>query len=346
MRKPVFCLCLLMSLPVFGMVAISGREDPALDQAMKEGMELLFRDNFSKAIRLFSEVRDKYPKHPVGYFLLAAALDAKMVFYYSNVLEGEFMKNCEKAIEIGEERLQKEPNDKWLLFFVGGAYGYMGTFQARYKNYISAFRNGWTGVSLLKQVHAMDPGFVDVLLGLGTYYYWSSRLSKALWWMPGLGDERETGIRQLQKCIEGGRYTSMPAAGNLLLILLEEKRYEEAIRICEKTLSRYPGNRYFLLGMAEAQYRLGDLTEAERLFRLILDLCDSEEFNKNVNSLRCRSALAGIYEKRQMWIKAAAECRRAKQYRFNDTDRIVAKEYLDEVNQILSRVTRNYPLER
>ena len=346
MRRTLFRLCLLMPLGAFCMVSISGREDPGLDKAMKEGMEVLYKENFSQAIRLFSEIRDQHPNHPVGYFLVAAALDAKMYFYYSNSLEGEFMKNCEKAVEIGEELLQKEPNDKWLLFFVGGAYGYMGTFQARYKNYISAFRNGWTGVSLLKQIYAMDTSFVDILLGLGTYHYWSSRLSKALWWMPGLRDERETGIRQLQKCMKEGFYTRMPAGSNLLSIFIEEERYEEAIQICGQYLARYPGNRYFLLGLAEAKYLKGDLAEAERLFQQVLDMCDSEEFNNNVNSLRCHSRLAKIYEKRRVWYKAAAECRRAKQYRFNETDRILAKEYLEDVDKTLSRVIKNYPLER
>lgn len=346
MRKTALCLCLMMPLQVFCMVAVSGRDDPALDKAMKEGMEMLYRENFSGAVRLFSEVRDRYPAHPVGYFLLAAALDAKMVFYYSNAMEGEFMKNCEKAIEIGEDLLQKEPNDKWLLFFVGGSYGYMGTFQARYKNYISAFRNGWTGVSLLKQIYTMDPNFVDILLGLGTYHYWSSRLSKALWWMPGLRDERETGIQQLQKCMKEGQYTRMPAGNNLLRVFIEEKRYDDAVRICGQYLSRYPRNRYFLYGQAEALYLKGDLEEAEKLFLQVLDLCDSEEFNNNVNSLRCHSLLASIYEKKQWWTKAAAECRRAKQYRFNETDRILAKEYLDEVNKTLARVIKNNPVER
>jgi tetratricopeptide (TPR) repeat protein len=344
--KAFIPILLLMADLAFCGVTIKGKPDAALDKSINEGMDLLYKENFSAAIRIFTGIKDKYPWHPIGYFLMAAALDAKMYFYYSNFLEAEFMKNCEKSIEIGEALLQKEPNDKWLLFFVGGSYGTMGVFQARYKNYISAFRNGWTGVSLLKQIYAMDPAFSDVLYGLGTYHYWSSRFSKALWWMPGLRDERATGIQQLEKCIETGEYTKLPSGTNLLRIFIEEERYDDAIKLAERYLKLYPNNRFFLFGMAEAHYLSGNIEEAERIFTYILDLVDSEEFNNNVNALRLHAYLAKIFETKKLWYKSVAECRRAKAFKFNETDKLVAQEFLEDVNKTLGRVVKNYPLAR
>ncbi|OGS37451.1 MAG: hypothetical protein A2293_10990 [Elusimicrobia bacterium RIFOXYB2_FULL_49_7] len=342
----MFRLLLLMLLcfvwPGQALIVINGKEEPVLDRTVNDGMALLYKDEFSAAIKVFSEVRAKYPYHPIGYFLIAAALDAKMVFYYSGFLEADFMKNCEKAIEKGEEQLQKLPNDKWLLFFVGGAYGYMGTFQARYKNYISAFRNGWTGVSLLKQINANNPDFVDPLFGLGTYHYWSSRLSKALWWMPGLKDERVTGITQLERCLNRGEFTRVPAAGNLMRIFIEEKRFADAIRLAEQQLKIYQNNRIFLYNLAEAYYLSNDLNEAEKYFVQVVDLCDSEEFNNNVGSLKCHSYLAKIYEVKKLYVKALAECRRGKQYKFNETDKLLAQEFLDDINGTQNRILKIY----
>jgi hypothetical protein len=192
-------------------IIINGKSDPGLDKSVLAGLEHLQHERFSRSLRVFEKIKGDYPDHPVGYFLVAVALDAKMYFYCSSANESEFMKNCEQAIEVGERLLQKTPDDKWLLFFTGGAYGYMGTYKARYKNYITSFRNGWTGVSMLKKIYKKDKTFVDVLLGLGTYNFWSSKFSKALWWMPGLSDKRELGINQLKKVVQQGEYTRYAA---------------------------------------------------------------------------------------------------------------------------------------
>lgn len=344
-RGLILCLMLLM-VPAFGIVSINGQEDKALDAKIREGMDYLYRENFSAALKLFDVVKKKYPDHPVGYFLTAAALDAKMYFYFTSGSESEFMKNCEKAIELGEARMQKSPNDKWNVFFTGGAYGYIGTYQSRYKRYITAFRNGWTGVSNLKQIYDMDNSFSDVLYGLGLYHYWSSKLAKLLWWMPGVGDKREEGISQLKRVMADGQYTSQPAAANLMAIFINEGRYEEAIGIAETMLKKYPGNRIFSFGLAEALYFTGKYGRSLELFADIMDLSDSEEFNNCVNSLHCRLFLARIHEKTKQYYKAAAECRRAMTYRFSETDAIVAQDYLDEIKGILGRVTQNYQPKR
>jgi tetratricopeptide (TPR) repeat protein len=334
-------LLLGLLLPVLAIVTIDGREDKSLDGKIREGMDYLYRENYSAAIRLFEGVKKQYPDHPVGYFLTAAALDAKMYFYYSTANESEFMKNCEKAIEIGELKMQQNPSDKWNIFFTGGAYGYIGTFQSRYKRYITSFRNGWTGVSYLKQIYDMDNSFVDVLYGLGLYHYWSSKLSKLLWWMPGVGDKREEGISQLKKVMVEGYYTAQPAATNLMWIFMAEGRYEEAMAIAQDMLNKYPNNRIFSFGLAEACYNLEKYEKSAALFNYIMDMSDSEEFNNNVNSLHCRIFLARIHEKTKGYYKAVAECRRALAYRFNETDKIVAQDYLVEAKEILDRVSKN-----
>jgi len=326
----------------FAVVQINGRENKELDVKMKEGMDLLYRENFSAALRLFEGIRKQYPDHPVGYFLTAAALDARMYFYFTGKEESEFNKNCEKAIELGEAIMQRNPSDKWNIFFTGGAYGYLGTYQNRYKRYITSFRNGWTGVSYLKQIYDADKSAVDVLFGLGLYHYWSSKMAKMLWWMPGIEDKREEGIQELRKVMGEGNYTVQPAATNLMWVLLNEGRIQESMDIAQKFLQKYPNNRIFSFGLAEGYYLTGKLDKAEVLYQNILDLCDSEDQNNNVNTLKCHLFLARIYEKQKMWVRGAAECRRGMVYKYNETDQIVASEYQTELKEILGRIQSSY----
>lgn len=327
-------------------LTIFGKDAREVDAKIHEGMDLLYKENFSGALKLFEGVRKQYPDHPVGYFLKAAALDARMYFFYSARDEAEFNRNCEKAIEVGEVIMQKNPGDKWNAFFTGGAYGYLGTFQTRYKKYITSFRNGWTGVSYLKQVYDLDRNFVDALYGLGLYHYWSSKMAKLLWWMPGIQDKREEGIDQLKKVMEQGQYTALPAATNLMWIFLAEGRYAESMEIAQKYLVKYPNNRVFSFGLAELYFWTEKYGPSEQAFQKILDYCDSEDYNNNVSSLKCRLFLARIYEKQKLWVKAAAECRRGLAYRYNETDMLVTQDFQAELKEILGRVGQYYRPQR
>ncbi|OGJ87506.1 MAG: hypothetical protein A2487_06155 [Candidatus Raymondbacteria bacterium RifOxyC12_full_50_8] len=336
-----FLLAVALPGPAYcGSISIGGKEEAGLDAEIQEGLRLLNLERFDEAQRMYEKIKDRYPDHPIGYFLVAAALESRMIFYFSSFKEQEFYKNCDKAIEIGENIMIKRPDDLWNMFFLGGAYGIKGTYESRYKRYITAFRNGWTGVSLLKQIHEKDSTIVDVLYGLGTYYYWSSKLSKTLWWMPGVGDKRELGISQLKRVNTDGHFSREAAANVLVDILIEEKRYNEAADLARVTLKQFPNNRTFTFGLAEALFYQGNNTESEKIFRYIMDTADSEEFNNSVNSLKCRLFLAKIYERTKVFYRAAAECRRGIAYRFNETDKIIADECISEMHKILKNVNQ------
>jgi tetratricopeptide (TPR) repeat protein len=164
--------------------------------------------------------------------------------------------------------------------------------------------------------------------------------------MPGLGDKRALGISQLLKVVNEGLYTGLPAAATLVRIYIEEKRYEEAENLVKRILRKYPGNRNFSFDLAEIYFLTGRYNESEKLYTTILDRSDAEAFNNNINSLRCRTFLAKIYEKKKVYYKALAECRRALRYTYNQTDKIVAKEYMAEVRTVMKNVKKVYKIVR
>ncbi|MBL8026547.1 MAG: tetratricopeptide repeat protein [Fibrobacteres bacterium] len=325
-------------------IEINGKADPALDKKIRAALDLVHADRFSEALRVFEGIKKQYPSHPAGYFFTAATIDAKMAFYMSAGEEKEFTANCEKAIELGEAAMQSNPDDMWNLFFTGGSYGTLGSFQGRYKRYITSFRNGLSGVDLLKQVYKRDPRFSDALFGMGVYTYWSSKLSKLLWWMPGVGDNREEGIQQLKKAANDGIYAAVPAVINLAQVLNLEGRYDEALKVTQEWLVKYPDNRALSFYAGEAHAAKGELDKALAIFEEILAYADAEDRNNNVHSLKCHASIAAIYEKKKNNLFALAHCKRGLMYGFKEPDLQITKEYSDQLRAISARVkAKAYP---
>jgi tetratricopeptide (TPR) repeat protein len=234
--------------------------------------------------------------------------------------------------------MQRSPDDGWNLFFTGGAYGTLGAFQGRYKRYITSFRNGLSGVDLLKQVYKKDARFQDALFGVGVYMYWSSKLSKLLWWTPGVGDNREEGIQNLRKASVSGMYATFPAASNLAQILNLEGRFDEAVKVSQEWLVKYPDNRALSFELGEALIGKGELDRAQSIFEKILTYCDAEERNNNIQALKCHLFLASISEKKKDYISAMAHCRRGLMFGFKENDMQLAKEQIDALKAIRDRI--------
>jgi tetratricopeptide (TPR) repeat protein len=319
-------------------VEINGKAEPAVDKKIRTALDFVYSDRFSEALKVFEGLKKQYPSHPIGYFFTAATLDARMAFYLSSNEEKEFTINCEKAIQLGEAAMQSSPDDNWNLFFTGGAYGTLGAYQGRYKKYITSFRNGLSGVDLLKQVYKNDPRFMDALFGVGVYIYWSSKLSKLLWWMPGVGDNREEGVLNLKKATASGIYATFPAATNLAAILNLEGRFDEAAKVSLEWMVKYPDNRALSFELGEALIGKGEFDRAYSIFEKILDMCDSEERNNKVQALKCHLFMATINEKKKNYISAMAHSRRGLAYVFKENDMILAKEHTDALKAIRDRV--------
>lgn len=311
-----------------------------MNELIGQGIRLIYLERFAEASEVLGRIAKKYPDHPAGYFFQAAALDAVMQFYASDRHEQRFFELCDRAVRVGEQYLRSHPNDVWASFFVGGANGFKGTYEARYERWISAFRNGYEGVSIFQKIAAQSPEFADVGMGIGTYNYWRSRLMKTLWWMPGVEDKREQGIQELRKTMERGVYTKEGAASALMWVLMEEKRYADALLVTERMLAQYPKCRVFLWAQGEALYRLGRYKEAEEVFLYLLDTVEAEADDNHYHAITCRHFLSKIYFERKIFYKAMAECRRIQRYPLDQKIRARHKKFLGENEELIGKLQK------
>lgn len=303
-----------------------------------KSIDYTYQEEFKLAENEAKRIIKHYPDHPSGYFFYAAVLDARMTFIQSEKEENEFYYYCNLAISKGEEMLEQFSDDTWAKFFMAGAYGLKGTFESKYQRWITAFRNGWQGVVIFRKLQKSDHEMADVLYGLGTYDYWRSALTKKLWWMPGVEDKREKAINMLFFARQLGTYVKLPCSAQLIQILCNEKRYNEALDIAENMITQYPVNLLFQWGKAESLLGLGRYENAHKCYMKILERIEKEQFESNYNIVLCRYYLGKVYfqqKKRDLCVK---ELKKMSSYSLSDDDRKRLEDYFDDAEDMLKEI--------
>jgi tetratricopeptide (TPR) repeat protein len=305
-----------------------------MNELIFNSIDYVHKEKFKPAEDEAKKIIKKYPDHPAGYFFCAAALECMMDFYETDRQEREFYEYCDKAIDKAEKLLARDPGDDWATFFLGGANGFMGTYEGRYEKWITSFRHGWRGVSALKVLHKKNPHLKDVLFGLGLYDYWRSALTKVLWWMPGIENKCEQGIQELEQVRKEGLYTNLSAAANLVSIFNGEGRFKEALTLSDEVLAKYPGSVKFSWGRAAALFGLGRFDESEIVYHYIIERVEAEPFDNHYNAVLCHYWLGKIYLKTKRYTQSIAECNRMQYYNLDDVTKRRLEKYFVEAAKV------------
>jgi tetratricopeptide (TPR) repeat protein len=309
---------------LFSLMALAGscfampELPPDLHALALETIDLIYKEKFPEAQESAKKIIKKYSDNPAGYFFYAVVLDLWTEFYQSDKKEDEFYRYCELAVEKGQAKAEREPKNPWHKFFIGGTEGLKGQYERRYERWITAFRYGWKGVSVLKDISAANPDLHDANYGIGTYDYWRSAMTKVLLWMPGVEDKRASGIARLRDAREKGIYTSFASSVGLMAIMHNEKKYDEELRLAQEMLKKYPACVQFHWAKAMALFETGQYPEAEQEFKIILARVESEEFDNHYNAIVCHFWMAKICLKQKRYTQFLAEYNRMRYYRLTD----------------------------
>lgn len=198
-------------------------QDEVVKKLLLQGIDASFRENYTPAESIFNIVVQLAPQDPAGYFFKAALYQAQMVDYESDFKEKEFYENVNLAKKLAQERIKKNKKDAWAYLLLGNAYGAKGLYDARKGNWWSGLNNGLYAKSALKEAIKHNQELYDAHVGLGSYHYWASVVTKAFWWLPFIGDHREEGIKELKLAYEKSIFSSDAAANGLVWMYIQEK---------------------------------------------------------------------------------------------------------------------------
>ena len=310
------------------------------------GIELTINNKFAKALDHFQQQIDKRPFDYKSHFYLAATLNAKMTHFENRIGEARFKITIRKVMELADSCLQNEDKinssqKATVLSYLGSAYGYQAYHDGQVGNWYSAISNGINSAKYLNQAIEIDSTMYDAYLGIGTYKYWRYSKLQFISWLPFIPDEREEGIEMIKNAISKSRYSKYTAMHQLIYILLDYGKTNEAIIYAEKIMEKYPHSQFMWWAAAHAFFKHRDYRRAELAYLHLYQLLESD---KNVNTshlLNCMFKLAFIY----MEIGSYSDC-------YNQCNKIISlaemkripekdMDKLDEAREMLIECGKN-----
>jgi tetratricopeptide (TPR) repeat protein len=271
-------------------------QNPQIRRLILEGIDATFQEDYPLAQSRFETLIRMAPEDPAGYFFLAASYHAQMIDYESDFKEKDFHKNIEMAKKFARERIKRDKKDAWAYLILGNTYGAKAVYDAARGKWWSGLNQGLSAKSALKQAIKHDPELYDAYVGLGSYHYWASVITKAFWWLPFLGDNREKGISQMKLAYEKSSFSSATAASGLIWIYIEEKEFDRAIGLAQKMQSKYPRGKSFLWAIAQAYYEKRDWHNALLRYQELSERLEKNHTSKNpdqsYNQVECRFYIA------------------------------------------------------
>jgi tetratricopeptide (TPR) repeat protein len=240
--------------------------DPSVHALVVSGIDFILRQEYDKADSVFNVVTDRYPDHPAGHLYRAAVLQAYTIDFDVPIEKEKFDTLLMKGIDAAEKI-----SFPWSMYFLGTADGYDAYERVERGDWFGGVRKGMSSASKFEEIIQKDSSFYDAYIGIGTYYYWRSRKTAFIRWLPFIKDDRELGIKMLVTGAERSEYNRFAAVSALISIYLDAENYIQAEEWSKRGLNSYPGNRVFLWGLATALDRQNRAAEAAAAYSALLE---------------------------------------------------------------------------
>lgn len=272
-------------------------------------MDDIFAEKFARAGQAADRVSSRYPASPAGPFLRAAVLLARMEYDGVDSLAEPFDNACRTVAGRANELLRADPSHPWARFFMACAAGLQGRRHMMAGNMVQAVRCGSDGVDIMRALASEYPHWHDLQYGLGFFDYWSSRACGVLKHLPNADRKVQTALIRLRRASGLGVYFNSVAARDLLLALVEEGRYDEAVTLATNMHQRYPENRAVRLLYAQALIGAHQGEKAEEILLGLLGPTSGGIGNEMENA-SCHALLAQAYWHQGRFGDCAVACAR------------------------------------
>ncbi|HSP89072.1 MAG TPA: hypothetical protein VLN45_13125 [Ignavibacteriaceae bacterium] len=270
--------------------------DSKIDSLLRSGIEKIINQKYDLAKKDFLILEKKFPAVPLGKIYLAAVEIAKSSDLAIPFNTKFIKQKLDEAKEISENLIEKDEYNIWNYYFLALANGYDAYFNALNEEWISAFSQGINSVNLFEHCLEIYPEFYESLIAIGTYKYWKSKKTQFIGWIPFINDERDEGIKLLEKAVEFSSYNSYLAIHSLIWIYIDKGEPGKAIKLAQSILVKYPDCRFFRFGLARA-YEDIDLKKSIEEYYKILNSFSKNEKPNRYNQILLKHLIAQQYNK-------------------------------------------------
>lgn len=272
---------------LFLCISVCQNIDSTLNDYIIKGIDLILKQEYKQADSLFRNVTNLYPKHPAGYLYRAAVKQAYSIDYDIPIEDQEL----DSLLQLSKNYAKDlEPN--WQKYFIACAEGQLAYSHVESGNWISGILTGISSAMKFEEIIEQDSSFYEAYSGLGTYYYWSSKKTEFIQWLPFVKDNRSVGIKLLITGANKSVYNRFASISALISIFLDSEDYKNAEKWSRIALKFYPRNRIFLWGLATAFERQRYFKEASNIYEILLKNIQQMNAAHPYSEIVCRLNLA------------------------------------------------------
>lgn len=228
--------------------------DSKVDSLIVNGINKIFEENYKAAENLFIELDKKYPTLPFGKIFLASTKILVSNDYKIDLNEDELEELFDQAEEIIDNYKEKNGKNIWYNYFVALVNGYKSYYSIEQKDYLTGMFDGIESIRSFEECLEIDKNFTDSYVVIGNYLYWKSKKTEFIDWFPFVEDNTKQGISLLERAVKESVYSRKLAIYTLMWIYINEKRYDDAVKLSKIILDHYPDNRFVKRALASAYY--------------------------------------------------------------------------------------------
>lgn len=269
----------LLLLATFSMAA------PALASTPPEllpAVENIYAANFGTAKSSINAYVAAHPDKAYGYLLRGIANEwDQLVNNKGTSLDGAIMADYEKARQLAEADLEKDPNNLEKKVDLSNALIYVAKKQIDKGHKVQAGSTLKRASSLVQEVIEKNPGHSEAYFAIGLFNYFADNVPAGFKWLAailGFRGDRNKGLSYIQKAASAPSLTQGDAKFMLTYIYSQkESRYDQALIYAQQLNSRYPGNPIFLFDTAEMQFRTKKIADARANFAKFFAYCEAHK---------------------------------------------------------------------
>jgi tetratricopeptide (TPR) repeat protein len=289
-RTPVYDFKFIIFSFLFSLLILSPTSfadsptNKEVEDLIIKGLDKSYNFKWDEAEQIFEKIMNKFPNDPRGYHYQSSIflwyfLNSKDKNEYEN-----FLKYSDLAIEKANKLIEKNPNDKDLLYIIGADYTYRAIAFSKSENYLDAAWATKKSESYLSKLLEIDSTYYDAYLGLGLYNFAIGQIPSAFKWalsLAGIDGDKKEGVNYIRKCAKNGFLSKVDAQYYLSQILSEVLfDYESASGYLKNLVQKYPDNLIFNYSYASLEIKRHNLDQAQKRLDKIVSLK-----NKNFNQL-------------------------------------------------------------
>lgn len=284
MRSLLLLVSLFLFYPVAGNAAnLDDPENAAFASVpqLMSGFRMLYIQKFPEGRAQFAAWAAQHPDDPFGQIAIAASYLFEE-FYHQGVLTSDFFVNdktflngiegepdpqrmqgfdtaIENARKLATGRLKKNPEDPEALYALTLAAGMdSDADMILRKRHMEALKRLKEANLHAKALLAERPEAADAYIALGAANYIIGSLSvgfRAMLWFGGIHGDKELGMEQVGKTVEGGLYLKPFAKIMLALAARREKQNKLAQKLLHELVEEFPESPLYPIEYAKAMGR-------------------------------------------------------------------------------------------